>query len=662
MKLQPVYIDLETFWSDKHSLSRMTNIEYVTHYDTDIISAAMKVGDAPTDVAFGESDIKHLLRQVDWSRSMAIGHNMSEFDALIMAWRFGIKPAMWGCTLAMARPIHSIDVGNSLAKLVQHYGLGVKNNAALVNTKGKRLEDFTPAEKAAMAEYNKADTEQCAALFKILVKKTPPRELFHIHMATQMLVNPRLVLDKDMVTEALTIEKEAKAKALLKLTDLLGEELIIAKRKLLGDTKDTEDIVAEIMGSSKQFSELLEQLGVEVPMKPSPSNPQLRIPALAKTDDGFIALQEHPNEIVATAARVRLQQKSTLLETRLQRFLDAAEACNGLMPMPLSYCGAFTTGRWSGRIFNPQNLPRIPRDKDGNIIPKNTNALRLSLRAPAGHSIVVSDLSGIELRVNMFLWKVPYAMELFQKNPAKADLYRYFAANYLFNIPEIEVVKEQRQVGKVSHLGLGFGAGPKTFQRVALLMGDVNMPLVSDDELSATEVVQIYREAHKEIPHGWKLCAQALGHIAAGRNVAIDPWGLTHTTSEGIKLPSGRMIRYPSLRQINDGQWDDGRPKKTWKYGSGRNETYLTGPKVTENIVQALARDVIADVAYDIRRETGYEPVLGVHDEWAFVVPTKEAESFRQKLDARMRTPPTWWPELVTWSESDIAECYGEAK
>jgi len=88
------------------------------------------------------------------------------------------------------------------------------------------------------------------------------------------------------------------------------------------------------------------------------------------------------------------------------------------------------------------------------------------LIAPKGYKVVVADLSGIELRVNHFLWKVPSSMEMFAADPENADLYKDFASK-LYDVPTGEVTKEQRQVGKVAHLGLGFGAGYKTFQKVA---------------------------------------------------------------------------------------------------------------------------------------------------------------------------------------------------
>ena len=158
-------VDLETYWDKDHSLSKMSPIAYCMHPNTEIISCAFKfihgkqVGE--TQVIFGETKVIDYCEAIDWSEYLVVGHNLSGFDAMILSWRMGIQPKLWGCTLAMARPIHDRDVGGSLGKLVAHYNLGTKDQSALLQTKGRHLKDFTADEIAAMGEYNKADVDQC---------------------------------------------------------------------------------------------------------------------------------------------------------------------------------------------------------------------------------------------------------------------------------------------------------------------------------------------------------------------------------------------------------------------------------------------------------------------------------------------------------------------
>ena len=631
--------DFETYWSQTHSLSKMSPIDYVMHPDTEVISLSLKVDDEPTRVWFGEAAIRKRLQAQDWSDVMLVAHNMSAFDAMLFAWRFGVNPKVWGCTLAMARPIHSKTCGNSLAKLVEHYGLGVKDNTALLNTKGKHLCDFTNTELLAMEEYNRDDTDQCHGLFQALKKHYNAEELWQIDSTIRMLVEPKFMLSRQVLDKALSDVRIQKQQALAQMASVLYEMEV-------DDNPAVEEVVRSKLASTAHFSKLLRARGVRVPMKQSPSNPEKRIPALSKTDEAFLALQEHEDPVVALAASTRLDVKSTILETRLETFTGVGKALKGKLPIPLHYCGADTTGRWSGFLYNPQNLPRINPDK-----PKLSDALRKSMRAPKGHKVVVADLSGIELRVNHFLWKVPSSMALYQASPDKADLYKDFA-HRLYRVALEEVTKPQRQIGKVAHLGLGFGAGGGAFQKVAKTMGGIDLSLEA-----AQAITTQWRDAYEDLVLGWRRCHEMLQFISQGDRLTIDPWELMETSAEGIHLPSGRVIRYPLLRE---GVNENGRSE--WVYGTGRHQARIYAGKVTENCVQALARDVIAGNAYQMYKQTKLRPSLAVHDELVYIVPESDAVAALETLQTIMRTPPKWWPQLITWSEGDIADNYGDAK
>lgn len=637
-------LDFETYWSQTHSLSKMSPITYVMHPDTEIISCSMKVNDYNTDVFFGEADIRKAFASLSIGEYALLGHNMSGFDAMICAWRFGLKPRMWMCTLAMARPLHGNASSVSLGALVERYGLGVKDNAALLQTKGKHLADFTPAELQAMREYNRADTDQCWALFRQLRAKTPARELFLIDATIRMLVEPKFQLDAQLLQTALVMERRRKQRAIAALADLLGVGVDEG-----GDPDRTMASVTDELMSAPKFKALLESLGVEVPTKPSPSDPKKTIPALAKSDEQLTALLDDPDPIVVAAVEARLAAKSTIMETRIQKFLEAGAACNGMLPIPIRYYGGHT-GRDSGEQYNPQNLPRIARNKDGSVKPAITNALRLSMRAPAGYAVVVADKSGIELRVNHFLWKVASSMRLYQQD-VEADLYKAFAAER-YGVEPAQVTKDQRQLAKVAQLGLGFRAGAKTFQRVARTMGGLKLT-----EAEALAVVTSWRNTYRDIVKGWERCDTALTYIHAGKERSVDPWGLTVTTKDGILLPSGRMLRYPDLRLH---QTDDG--KTSWVYGHGRHMRFTHGGTITENMVQAIAADIIMDDLEAMWRATGRLPALRVHDELVYVVPEKDAQDTLNTLQGIMRTAPTWWSDLILWSEGDIAPAYGLAK
>lgn len=197
------------------------------------------------------------------------------------------------------------------------------------------------------------------------------------------------------------------------------------------------------------------------------------------------------------------------------------------------------------------------------------------------------------------------------------------------------------------HLGLGFGAGATTFVRIAKMMGGVDMP---EDE--AVDVVKKWRTEYDSIRKGWRECNDALVHVwnkEYGKK--IDPWGLCVTHEEGIKTPVG-MIRYPALDYIEE-------DKEFW-YGEGRNRARLTGPKVDENLVQHLARCIMAEQMLKIAAK--YDVAHTVHDEIVCVVEEGRAQECLDFMLDTMRTAPTWWPELVLWAEGDVADSYGEAK
>ena len=634
-------VDLETYWSVTHSLTKMSPIAYCMHPDTEIISCAFKFDDDPTVVVFGEQAVIDYCNSVDWSQYWVVGHNLSGFDSMILAWRLGVKPKLWGCTLAMARPIHAKDVGLSLAKLVTHYGLGYKDQTVLHNTKGRRLADFTDEEIAEMRIYNAADVDQCYGLLRKLIPQTRKDEVKLIDMTIRMLIEPQFESDATLLVNTLTdegIRKKAMLVEAARHMDVYDFAM---------DDDEAAGAALKVLSSANKFAAFLQTIGVDVPTKISNTTGK-EIPALAKTDEAFLALQEHDNPLVAVAAASRLDAKSTILQTRIQAFMDASNAHpTKKVPIPLKYYGADTTGRWSGWGYNPQNLPRI-----NPYNPKPSDALRKSLIAPAGYKVVVADLSGIELRVNHFLWQVPSSMAMYKADPEKADLYKDFASK-LYEIPYDEVTKVQRQVGKVAHLGLGFGAGYITFQKVAKLMGGVDIT-----EKESSDIVDRWRGEYGEITSGWRTCHAALPTIMRGaEGNAVDPWGMVVPVAEGLKTPKG-LIRYPDLRtEINE---DDNR--KEFVYGHGRNKARIYAGKIDENIVQHLARCVIADNALAVQELTGLNPALMVHDELVYIVPEDEAECTLDTVQQVMRTPPEWWPELVTWSEGDIADTYGDAK
>ncbi len=629
------FADFETWWDRKtrHSLTHLHPIEYVMSPATELQVLTACFDNGPVTTVIGEGPIQAWCNAQDWSDTLLVAHNGNLFDHMIFRWRLGVQPAMWGDTLAMGAPVFGLTAGGSLKKMAEALNVGQKGSLDATQTEGVYVKDWTPEMRDAIQRYAGQDTLLCRAIFRKLYPETPTHELRLIDLTCRMLVDPGFDCDRPALHQALAEEQERKLNALKSIANVMG-------------ASDLDTMQKSLM-SNPQFASLLARLDVECPKKISPTTGRETL-ALAKTDPAFLDLLEHDNPIVAAAAQARLGTKSTLLESRIKTFLTMADHHpTGKMPIALSYWGA-STGRWSGAMkANQQNLPRVPRDKDGSLIDKPTNALRLSLIAPPGHKVVVADLSGIELRINHFLWQVEDSMALYAEDP-EADLYKSFAAK-LYGKPKADITKDERQFAKLCQLGLGYGMSAAKFRLTAHQQGVTLTPE------AAEHAVATWREFYFNIVQGWSRCGDAIKSMARGTYLEIDPWQHCKTGKDTIHTPHSRL-RYPDLRREEDKETG----RSNWVYGQGRNRRKLYGALGVENLVQHLARTLMAEQMLAISKEL---PIaLSVHDEVVCVVPEHKAKDVLHFMLGTMKTSPLWWPELVLWAEGDIADSYGQAK
>lgn len=371
------------------------------------------------------------------------------------------------------------------------------------------------------------------------------------------------------------------------------------------------------------------------------------VPALAKTDAAFIALQDHPDERIGAMVAARLGAKSTLLESRLETMLHVSKVTGGWLPTCLAYYGADQTGRYSGRVWNSQNLSRVDPKK-----PKLTDALRRAMIAPPGKLVVVRDLSGIELRTNMTLSGQWDQVDLLA---AGGDLYCHFAGKHLYHRDVVKEDKFERSVGKIAHLSLGYGSGPATFANMCRIQG-VKL------DMTPESIVKAYRDAMSQVKGMWKKAQDAIPSMLLDGGAEIDELGMITTVHEGIRLPSGRILRYPNLRQEVEENPEPGkRAKREWLCDGSKSIKRLYGGLLVENINQAVARDVITDHALEIHRDIGAVRHV-VHDEIVLVMDADAAKDALAEMGRVMSRPLDYWPELPLASEGDIAERYGDAK
>jgi DNA polymerase I-like protein with 3'-5' exonuclease and polymerase domains len=603
-----ITIDFESFYSQTYSLSKMTTEEYIRGKEFEVIGVAVKVNDEETQWFSGTKEkTRQFLEQFDWGNSLALAHN-AMFDAAILSWTFDIKPTAWLDTLSMARAIHTIEVGGSLAALATYYGLGVKGTEVL-DAKDRRRIDFRPEWLAKYGEYCKNDVELTYALFQELMQEFPTFELKLVDLTIKMFSEPVLELDTNVLLAHLSDVQKKKE-------DLM--EWVEADRE-------------QIMSNDK-FSELLKALGVEPPRKISATTGK-ETWAFAKTDEGFKALLEHDNPVVQALASARLGVKSTIEETRTQRFLGIAE--RGVMPIPLRYYAAHT-GRWGGDDkINMQNLGRGSR-------------LKHAICAPTGYQIIDCDSSQIEARTLAWLAGQEDLIEAFEKGE---DVYKIMASA-IYVKEEESITKDERFVGKTTILGAGYGMGSKKFGVQLKTFG------VEVEEDEASRIISVYRQTYPCIPSLWKEAAKVLDAIVDDSTCGFGREGVLYVEGKkGIRLPNGLYIKYPNLRKQTN---EDG--KDEYVYDTKRGKTTIPnriyGGKVVENVCQALARIIVGEQMLMIARK--YKVVMTVHDAVACIIPDAEAQTGQEFVEMCMRMRPKWAQDLPLNCESGIGKTYGD--
>lgn len=362
--------------------------------------------------------------------------------------------------------------------------------------------------------------------------------------------------------------------------------------------------------------------------------------------------------------------------------LAVATCDDGRVRGLLQFYGANRTGRWAGRIVQPQNLPRtyihgdllpMARDlvKDGNAgalkwafgsVPDTLSQLiRTAFVASQGNMLLDADFSAIEARVIAWLADEDWVLDVFRDT---GKIYEATASR-MFNIPIEKIKKGQpeyayRQKGKVATLALGYQGGVGAMRTMD---SGHELDSLSDDEVQ--ELVDLWRKANPNIVKLWSLVeAAARAAVLEGRT-SILQHGLTICRSFDpandldfmvIGLPSGRRLYYPSpaITQNRFGRpsisyMGQNQTTKKWE----RIETY--GGKLVENIVQAVARDCLSEAI--TRLETaGYPVVFHIHDE--IVVDSAGPGTSLERIEQIMAEVPAWAPGLPLNADGWVNEFF----
>jgi DNA polymerase len=621
MKL--ITLDFETYYTKEFGFSRLTTEEYIRDPRFEVIGVAVQVEDGEPEWFSGDREsLRKWLWKFDWKNSMVLAHN-TLFDGAILHWHFGITPAVFLDTLCMARAIHGVDAGGSLAKLATRYQVGEKGTE-VNDAIGKARLDFTPEDLAQYGEYCKNDVRLTYDLFNIMSKGFPMEELKLIDMTLRMFTHPLLYVDQETLTE--------------RLTDLLSE-----KSELLGSLKeqlkcDTEEEVRDKMSSNPKFAKVLESFNIIVPLKKSPTTGK-EVPALAKKDEGFIALTEHEDTFIQHLCAVRLGTKSTLEEKRIERFMEIGKRNKGMMPIPLKYYGAHT-GRWSGTDkINFQNLPSRDVKK---------KALKKAIVPPDGYMVINSDSSQIEARVLPWLAGQDDVVKQFADGE---DVYSVFATE-VYGRPISKKDPTERFVGKTCILGLGYGTGALKLQHTLSTSQPVSVKL---DEEECKRIVGVYRDKNDKVVDLWGEADRMLNQMLNGnitKPLQFGKHACVFYDNDGIILPNNMRIRYTNIRR------EDIDGKSQIVYDSRKGTISIWGGAVVENVVQALARIVVGAQMVEINDT--YRVALTVHDAAVVVIPDDEVDEAINLITGLMSKPPAWADGLPVACEAKAGATYGD--
>ena len=325
------------------------------------------------------------------------------------------------------------------------------------------------------------------------------------------------------------------------------------------------------------------------------------------------------------------------------------------------------TGRFAGRLIQPQNFPRNSFDDidDARRYVKSRNWDAIEMIYPGlndvfstlirtaivpameDYSFVIADYSAIEARVTAWLVRETWRQNAFKEGK---DIY-CASATQMFGVPVVKhgVNGHLRQKGKIAELALGYGGGVGALKA----MGGEAMGLTEDE---MQDIVSKWRLASPRIAGYWRTLDNAFKRAIKGSVVTLDRNMVIYKRDGNvyIRLPNGRSIAYVSPRINEDGQMEYMGLNQTTRKWEWVN---TWGGKLTENVVQSIARDCLCEVLAELDAK-GFRPVMHVHDEVICEVPSDQKEAKLEELETIMGQSPSWAPDIVLTADGFYSDYY----
>lgn len=638
--MQELGIDIETYSSN--DLPSCGVYKYVEAEDFTILLFAYSVDGGPVtccDFAQGEELPEEILAALRDPKVVKTAFNAA-FERICISKYYGwplMDPAQWRCTMVraarMGLPLSLGQCGEVLkladgkmkegAALIRYFSCPTRKKDGTIV---RHLPSDAPDRWEVFVKYNIRDVEVEQAILKI-VRRLEPADFDEELYTVDQLINDRgVMIDRQLVDNAARFDEEYKQHLLAESQELSG---------------------MDNPNSPSQIKEYLQKVTGQV------------FQSLNKKslDDIEDSLKYWPKARKVLALRREMGKTSNKKYCAMQQCVCSDGRIHGL----LQFCGAARTGRWAGRLVQVQNLPQNHlQDLDyarnlvkagdledfelnyGNPTQVLSELIRTAFIAKPGCTFHVCDFSAIEARVIAWLAGETWVLDVFRKG---GDIY-CATASQMFGVPVEKhgANAELRQKGKIAVLALGYGGGVSALEA----MGGSRMGLSQQEE---KDIMLRWREANPKIVKLWKVIElAAIRALQTGETITINRgievgrhWGCLT-----IKLPSGRTICYPRASigvERNDG-WRGDHPiieyeglnqiTKKWE----KIRTY--GGKLTENVVQSIARDILGIVILRAYRKS-LNIVFHIHDE---IIVEAEADQTLKDVEKLFSEPISWCTDL----------------
>ncbi len=642
-----LHIDLETY-SDV-DIGKCGAYRYVDSPNFEILLLAYAYDDGPVtviDVAQREGWPMQVIDDILSSEVTKVAHNAA-FERICLSKFLNTKldPKAWHCTmvhaLSLGFPASLADVGKALKleedkqkmavgkRLITYFCKPCKPTMA----NGQRTRNYPhhdPEKWALFKEYNRQDVVTEQAIYDRLMKFPLPESEQALYRLDQSINDYGIGVDTDLMDKVIGYSKDYETKLRKECEDLTGGINIHSIVQL------------------KQW--LTEQEG-----RPIDSLTKDDVDQLLKSD-----LKPGSRRIL------ELRQETGKTSVKKYEAFERSICSDGRIHGAFQFYGAGRTGRWAGRLIQPQNFPRnafedialarqLVKDKQwdeiemlyGSMNDVFSTLIRTLIVPPQGMTFAIADYSAIEARVVAWMADEKWRQDVFANG---GDIY-CMSATQMFGVPVEKHGQNShlRKKGKVAELACGYGGGVGALRK----MGGEQMGL-SEKEMD--EIVKKWRRSSPHVVKLWRELGDAAIEAIDTRLKVKCRHGVSFKYAKGIlfmQLPSGRSLAYVQPRFDGQELTYMGMNQTTRKW----ERTKTWGGKLTENLIQAIARDCLATSMQKIQK-AGYRIVMHVHDEVIVEVPTDDAGGHLKRIEELMGEPIEWAPGLILTADGFTSEYY----